>query len=324
MLPLNPSAMTSTKLLRLLLLACGTGYSAIAFAADPAGSARRKDLWDHIYEYLPAIIIGAVILYAVNAIVRVLSLLLDNQRLRLMREHGIAPVPAAVAARESWWKRQYDKWTAAVPVERERDILLDHDYDGIHELDNSLPPWWLAIFYVTVVFAPIYVYYIHFSDAGTSIEEAYVLEMESAERRVKAYLARQADAVDENNLPILTDNEALLFGQSSYNANCLPCHGGAGEGGVGPNLTDKYWLHGGDINAIFKTIKYGVPEKGMIAWKSQLSTSEMHRISSFILTLQGTNPPNAKEAQGERVIAAPVPDTERGSSPTDGSLGMAN
>jgi cytochrome c oxidase cbb3-type subunit 3 len=106
--------------------------------------------------------------------------------------------------------------------------------------------------------------------------------------------------VNESNVEMLIDESELALGETIFTTKCTPCHGMAGEGNsIGPNLTDEYWLNGGGIKNVFKTIKYGVPEKGMISWKSQLRASDMHRVASYILSLQGTNPPNAKEPQGE-------------------------
>jgi cytochrome c oxidase cbb3-type subunit 3 len=144
--------------------------------------------------------------------------------------------------------------------------------------------------------------------------------MEEAEEAIQAYLAKQADTVDETNVEMLADENEIALGESLYKANCAACHGQLGEGGVGPNLTDDYWIHGGSIKDVFKTIKYGVPEKGMISWKSQLRPTDMHKVSSFIMTLKGTNPPNAKEPQGEIYNEEPA---EEGADQTeDEQIGM--
>ena len=126
-----------------------------------------------------------------------------------------------------------------------------------------------------------------------------MMEMEKAQAAVDIYLSKQANLVDEKSVVALDDVAALEAGQTIYIEKCAACHGQLGEGGVGPNLTDPYWIHGGGVKEIFATIKYGVPEKGMISWKEQMNPSQMQKVSSFILTLQGTNPPNGKEPQGE-------------------------
>lgn len=193
----------------------------------------------------------------------------------------------------------YNKLSGLVPIEKEADLMLDHDYDGIKELDNSLPPWWLYGFYISIVVAIGYLYVYQLSDIGLTQDEEYVLEMEKGEAARDAFAARQANNIDEKNLIALIDNASLNMGMISFKTNCSACHGQEGQGGVGPNLTDKYWIHGGSTASIYKTIKYGVPEKGMIAWKAQMQPLTIHKIASYIQSIQGTNPPNPKKAQGE-------------------------
>ncbi|SEQ27350.1 cbb3-type cytochrome c oxidase N-terminal domain-containing protein [Neolewinella agarilytica] len=213
----------------------------------------------------------------------------------ILKEVGIE----AVAPTIPWWKKVYDRMTDYVPLEKEQDFLLDHDYDGVQELDNNLPPWWKGVFYISMAFAPIYIYAVHFSDYAMSSREAYAVEMEVAAEEVKAYLATQKNAVDETNVTYLADADALSNGKIIFDSKCAVCHGKEGEGGIGPNFTDSYWLHGGSIGDIFKTIKNGVPEKGMIPWKSELRPSAMQEVASYIISLEGTSPANPKDPQGE-------------------------
>lgn len=242
----------------------------------------------------------AVGLVAILAIAYVNNMAMQMQKMKLLEKHGIEVMEkTGLLQQESWWKRQYKRWTNVVPVEKEADVMLDHDYDGIKELDNSLPPWWVAMFYITIAFGVVYFVYTHFTDYGKSSSEKYAIEMEQAEEAKEAYRASQANSVDETNADMIEDVALIAEGESMFKAKCAACHGQSGEGGVGPNLTDQYWIHGGDIKDVFKTIKYGVPEKGMIAWQTQLPPSDIHKISSFIMTLVGTNPPNQKEPQGE-------------------------
>ncbi len=267
----------------------------------------------------------AAIIAALVAIGWVMNVLLTTQRMRLLEEHGIEGLQkAGIKVRtEPLWKQWYKRITQTVPVAQEKSILMDHDYDGIRELDNRLPPWWVATFYVSIAFGIFYIGYTHFSDYGQTTEEWYTMEMEEAESAVAAYLATQADQVDETNIEVLVDENQIALGESIFQTNCAVCHGAAGEGGTGPNLTDNYWLHGGGIKNVFKTIKYGVPEKGMIAWKAQMRPSDMQKLASFILTLEGTNPPNAKEPQGEiwqeEIQEENIDDPEEG---MEGSIGM--
>lgn len=191
-----------------------------------------------------------------------------------------------------------DKFNASVAIENERDILLDHNYDGIKELDNSLPPWWKYGFYFTIVWGIAYLIYYHIG-SGPSQAKEYENEILLAQAQVEEYMKKSANAVDENNVTFASDESSLSSGKTIYIDNCKACHGQLGEGGVGPNLTDDYWLHGGSIKDIFKSIKYGIPAKGMKAWQAELSPSQIRQVSSFIKTLYGTNPPNAKEKQGD-------------------------
>ncbi len=199
-----------------------------------------------------------------------------------------------------WASLDKNVLTKAVPIEQEKDILLDHNYDGIRELDNHLPPWWVYLFYGTVVFAIVYMFNYHVLNiAPLSIEE-YEQSMQTAAIQVAAYKKTQANNIDESNVAFVKDDKAAIeSGKALYVENCVACHGQNLEGGTGPNLTDAYWIHGGDIQSVFKTIKYGVAQKGMIAWEKKLKPDEMQNISTYILTLQGTKPLNAKEPQGD-------------------------
>lgn len=195
-----------------------------------------------------------------------------------------------------WWN-QFSGTT--VSVKDEKKILIDdHDYDGIQELDNPMPPWLQFLFIGTIIFAIIYSVY-YFGGYGPSQMGELENELVQAEEQHKIYLAKAGASMDENTVVVLTDQQGIAQGKVIFDANCAACHGMAGEGGVGPNLTDKYWLHGGSVNDIFKIIKYGVPEKGMISWEKQLPPLEIQKVSSYILTLVGTNPANGKEPQGE-------------------------
>ncbi len=187
-------------------------------------------------------------------------------------------------------------FTKAVPIEHESAIMFEHEYDGIRELDNQLPPWWVYMFYATIVFSFVYMWYYHINQDGHVQDNEYQQEIVDAEILMK----QMSEKVNENTATLLTDAARISKGAEIYQQNCKACHGALGEGTVGPNLTDDYWLHGSDIKQIFKTIKYGVPQKGMISWQAQLSPSQIQEVSSYITTLRGTNPPNAKDPQGEK------------------------
>jgi len=176
--------------------------------------------------------------------------------------------------------------------------MFEHEHDGIRELDNNLPPWWLWGFYATIAFAIWYVPYYHFFGGQLQGEE-YSVQMAEAEEAKAAYMAGLSNLIDETNVEAALDDASLAEGKGIYTTNCVACHGANGEGGVGPNFADNNWLHGGGIKNIFKTIKYGVPSKGMIPWEDQMSPGQMKSVASYILTFKGTNPSNQKEAQGD-------------------------
>ncbi|MEO8770916.1 MAG: cbb3-type cytochrome c oxidase N-terminal domain-containing protein [Ferruginibacter sp.] len=203
-----------------------------------------------------------------------------------------------------WLTKVNNKFfTKAVSIEREQDILLDHDYDGIKELDNSLPPWWKWGFGITIVIAIVYLLNFHVFGYGKNPTEEYAAEMEKAKEEKEIYEANNANRVDENNIKMPTAAE-IVAGKDIFTTTCFPCHGKAGEGGAGPNLTDDYWLHKGSIADVYQSIKHGYPEKGMQAWEKNYSPKEIISIAGFIKTLRGTNPPNAKATQGDLFVEA--------------------
>lgn len=217
----------------------------------------------------------------------------------VMRTASIGDAAQTAPEGESLWKKLDRKFfTKAIPAEREKDHLLDHDYDGIQELDNSLPPWWKWGFYITIAFSVIYILRFHVLDAGPNPEEEYKTEMSMAAVQIEAYRKASGETVDEKTVT-MADAAGIADGAKIYAQSCLACHGAKGEGGVGPNLTDDYWLHGGTINDVFKTIKFGVPDKGMQAWEKMFSPTQLKNLSSYIKSIRGTNPPNGKAPQGE-------------------------
>ncbi len=246
------------------------------------------------------LVICLVAYYAV-VMLRVMVTRTQTAAQAVMAEAEISADAVRVGAR-GWWQRLDKKLTDAIPLEREEDIVLDHNYDGIRELDNHMPPWWVAMFYATIVFAGVYVAAYHFTDWAPLQEEEYQMELAQAEEAATARRLLAVNSLDETNVTFSNEASILAKGQSIYTANCAACHGAQGQGGVGPNLTDEYWLHGGDIKDVFAVIKYGVPQKGMIAWQAKLQPSDMRDVAAYILTLQNTNPPNAKEAQGEKFV----------------------
>ena len=195
----------------------------------------------------------------------------------------------------TWWERL----NRLRPVDQEANIDLGHNYDGIRELDNRLPPWWLYGFYLTIIFAVVYLWRMHVTHTAPTSDVEYTIAMQEAEEQRQAFLKKTASNIDENSVKYMTAANDLEAGSKSFQMQCVACHGKSGEGGVGPNLTDPYWLHGGGIKEIFRSIKYGIPEKGMKKWSEDFSPSQIAQLASYVKSLQGTNPPNGKEKQGE-------------------------
>ena len=194
----------------------------------------------------------------------------------------------------------------SVDIEDEDSILTDHEYDGIRELDNNLPPWWKYGFYLSIVFAGVYLTIFHVLGAAPLQIEEYEASVKAGQEEVQAYLASQSMNVDETNVVILTDADALAEGKATFTQYCVACHREDGGGSVGPNMTDQYWIHGGDVKNLFTVVKYGA-NNGMKSWKDELNPIQMQNVVSYILTLQGTNPVDPKEPQGELYIPIEVP-----------------
>lgn len=196
-------------------------------------------------------------------------------------------------------KRLYKKMLGSKPIEEEHEIILDHNYDGIKELDNDLPPWWLYGFYFTILFGVIYMFRYHVFNAPNQARE-YEIEVAEARAAIEEYKRTAKDLVDVNTVTLLTDASDLTAGKAVFDLNCVACHKADGGGGIGPNLTDPYWILGGGIKNVYRTISEGGRDgRGMIAWKQTLKPSEMAQVASYILSLQGTSPADPKAAEGE-------------------------
>ncbi len=188
--------------------------------------------------------------------------------------------------------------TRSTPVSKEQDIMLQHEYDGIKELNNSVPPWLNYIFLGSLIFSIFYLLHFHVLGTGRSQFDEYSAEMEIARLDMQRLMESGA-FITEENVTALTDPESIAAGKERFNKDCSPCHGMNGEGTIGPNLTDNYWIHGGKVGNLFHVVKVGVPEKGMVAWGQQLNPKQMQEVVSYILTLNNTNPPNGKIPEGE-------------------------
>ena len=202
-------------------------------------------------------------------------------------------------AQQEEFKKWMKKFTASKSINEEADVLLDHDYDGIKELDNVLPPWWVGLFYATIIFALVYLVRFHIMDEYNQDQE-FATEMQVADKAVEEYMKTAPDVMDKDKVTLLTDGSAIAEGKTLFDANCVACHKADAGGAIGPNLTDKFWINGGGIKNVFNTImEGGRPGKGMIPWKDQIKPTQIQKIASYVLSLQGTNPKDAKPVEPE-------------------------
>jgi cytochrome c oxidase cbb3-type subunit 3 len=196
-------------------------------------------------------------------------------------------------------KTIYRNLVGTKPIEEEGEIILDHNYDGIKELDNNLPPWWVYGFYLTIIFGVVYMVRYHVFNADDQYAE-YEIEYAEAKRAIEEYKKTAKNLVDANTVELLTEASDLNAGKTIFEANCIACHMSDGGGGIGPNMTDEYWILGGGIKNIFRTISEGGRDgKGMIAWKTNLKPSEMAQVASYVLQFQGITPAKPKAAEGD-------------------------
>lgn len=255
-----------------------------------------------ILEYpFAGIFLGIVFLFALAIEASVASL--KNILYMSLSEKAQKKYDEAEAERASKIPQQIEAFlqsmTKSKEVEEEHEIILDHNYDGIRELDNKLPPWWLYGFYATIVFAVVYLVRFHVIGDYTQAEE-FQQEVAQAEKDIEAYLATAENIINYENVVALEEESDLQAGEKIYQINCAVCHRADGGGGIGPNLTDKHWILGGGIKNVFKTVSEGGrPGKGMVSWKSDLSAKEMQQVSSYVLTLQENNPEDGKAPEGD-------------------------
>jgi cytochrome c oxidase cbb3-type subunit 3 len=281
--------------LGIMLLASGSSFAQEAVSAAPVDAGIAGMSSGLFYTMITIIVVEfMLILFLVSTIKELLV------SLGYVTKTEEAPKPLFNIS----WEWFNTKFGAAVPLKSEAEVMTDHEYDGIRELDNDLPPWWKYMFYITIIFAVVYLFHFHILKTGPSQAQEYSNEMAEGERKKQEYLKFAAANVDENTVAFINESGALANGRKIYvENNCGSCHGEVGEGNsIGPNLTDEYWLHGGSIQNIFKSIKYGITAKGMIAWQGQIKPNDMQDLASYIYSLKGSNPANAKEPQGELYV----------------------
>lgn len=280
-----------------------------SFAQEVAAEVKKPDvvqipkaLFDPVtYIWILLGFIVVLTIYTMSHTITVLTRIIEGKSAHAATEAHLVEELAS-AKKNSLYSRIMHSLVKAVPIEKERDVLLDHNYDGIQELDNQLPPWWKYGFYLTIVFAFVYLFNFHVSGSGKLQIAEYNEEMKNAELDKKQRMENDANYITAASVVTLTDPAAIAAGKETFIKSCKACHGDFGQGNVGPNLTDEYWIHGGGIKNVFNTVTEGVPAKGMISWKSQLSPKAIQEVASYILTLQGTNPAAPKEPQGEKWV----------------------
>lgn len=275
--------------------------SAMGFAQS--ANAAEVSIWDDplLIFYVTAgflLIVALLVIVVALFMLRVLNIMAKDAAIERAKKLGIE-----YKEELSLWTK-FDRWISqSVPVEKEETILLDHNYDGIRELDNHLPPWWKWLFYVTIIWGVFYMIAYHVTNSLPLQTEEYNNEVAYAQEQIrKLQAANPGSNIDESTVVVVTDAAALMDGKNTFNNICASCHRVDGGGDIGPNLTDQYWKHGGTIQDIFKVVKNGVPNTNMVAWGGALSPEKMQNVSSYLLTLLGTNPPNAKAPEGELYV----------------------
>ena len=261
----------------------------IAFAQE-AIKPEDKGLTFTEIVFLAAVFVICVSLLIITVTLYVLVKKLVNQK------EGEIETQSVETSSLTFWQ----KILSLKPISMEKQMSLGHSYDGIDELDNPTPPWFMFLFYGTIAIAVVYLFVFHVIGDGKVMTTEYAEEISTAEKQNELYMKKIANSINENNVTLLADSKALAKGQEEYTKNCVACHGDKGQGGVGPNLSDEFWIHGGDIKSIYHTISEGVAEKGMIAWKKSLNPLQIQQVVSYLHQFKGTNPENGKEPQGEK------------------------
>lgn len=246
-------------------------------------------------------VLGVLLIFAIalETVVAALQRILFKGLNSEAKERYLAAEKASENNRFKWFKRKYVEMLDSKPMEKEQEIVLDHNYDGIRELDNTLPPWWVYMFYATIIFAVVYFVRYEVFDGTNQIEE-YEIEVAQAKVDVAEFKKNNKDLIDAETVEQLTEPSDLAAGKAIFTENCVACHKDSGGGGIGPNLTDDNWILGGGIKNIYHTVSEGGRAgKGMISWKTDLKPSEMAQVSSYVMTLHGTNPADGKEPEGD-------------------------
>jgi cytochrome c oxidase cbb3-type subunit III len=297
----------------------------IADTATAQGGAPNTSFWTDPFNhpmlpvYLTLTFLGITVLlvfFTMTYLVKVIKLLLHQREVERAEKAGVKYVaPPSMFAK--FWQDIND----VVPVEKEQDIDLGHSYDGIRELDNHLPPWWKGLFYGCIVWGIGYMIVYHITDSFPLSLDEYKNELTAADESARILRAsKPAEVIDENSLSYTADADLIAKGKVVFvSNNCGSCHRADGGGStIGPNLTDPYWIHGGNIKNIYTTINNGVVEKGMPAWGKVMGAADVRNVAFYIMSLQGSNPKDAKGPQGELDKPAEV------TAPADSVVAVAN
>ncbi|HEY9009370.1 MAG TPA: cbb3-type cytochrome c oxidase N-terminal domain-containing protein [Ohtaekwangia sp.] len=281
----------------------------MASAAIAQESSVTKTFWDDpindpmmpVYAVSAMVFIVLVLVLAVALyMVRIVNILIEQSEKDKAAQEGRVYVP-----RPSFWGRLSQKLNDSVPVSQEEDIDLGHNFDGIRELDNHLPPWWKWLFYGTIGWGAVYLVVYHISASFPLSIGEYDREIALAHEQAEKRKASQpAVVIDENALKYTADAAIIAKGKSVFvGNNCGTCHRADGGGNtIGPNLTDEFWIHGGGIKNVFSTIKNGAVEKGMPAWGKSMSSEDVRNVAFYVMSLQGRKPANGKAPQGDKYI----------------------
>lgn len=220
-------------------------------------------------------------------------LLTDEQKKQLDEAQSLPFTESA------FYQNIMKKLTRSKEIEQEADVMLDHNYDGIRELDNVLPPWWVYLFYSCIIFAGIYLVRYEILGADNQAQE-FDREVAEAKIAVDEYNKTAPDQMNKEKVTLLTDATSIAAGKTIFLANCVACHRPDAGGQIGPNLTDDMWINGGGIKNVFNTIMEGGRDgKGMVSWKATIKPSDIQKVASYVLSLQGSKPVNPKPTEPE-------------------------
>jgi cytochrome c oxidase cbb3-type subunit 3 len=294
--PLIPDKMRNRWLIMLLALTL--------FINAPTMAAADSLIPGDVMNYIG---FGAV-LFMLLLLVIVLLVILRTTRIvarLILKSEGYTEqeIEATLQPKKPAKKPKADRWIKLMslrPLSEEKELIMEHEYDGIQELDNPTPAWFMYLFYGTIIIGVGYFLNYHVFHTAPLQYEEYKIEVAQADIAKKAFLSKSANRVDEITVKLVTDADVLSAGKAIFKQSCAPCHGENAQGVVGPNLTDDYWLHGSKINDLFKVIKYGVLAKGMPTWEKQLSPKQIADVANYVKSLHGTNPVNPKEPQGTK------------------------